>query len=322
MVCVSGFRFRLLMAIGWLLSSAVLTTPATAADYKPQAVDVGGLKGTLLRPAASGSHPAILIVGAAGPLDRDGNNPPGIRTNSYKMLAEALADAGIASLRFDKRGVGGSASAAAAGTELSVNDYAADVAAMANWLSAQSNISKIIVAGHSDGALQALMAADLTKAAGFVLLSSPGREPGIGLREQLARLPLSETDRAHGLSIMNALESDIDIGVVPVNLQEMFRPSKQPLLRSILRLDPQMLLVNRREPVLIVGGGADSQATRADFDALAAARRDAITVWSATMTHSLKTADPADPRQLNVNSDTARSLVPDVVAAVVAFVRR
>jgi uncharacterized protein len=317
-----GFGKRSMAFAALLLAACAPAAKALAADIAEQAANVAGLRGTLLRPAASGARPAVLIVGAAGPLDRDGNNPPGVSTNAYKMLAEALAGAGISSLRYDKRGVGASAGAATAGAELSVNDYAADVAAMANWLAAQPNISRVIIAGHSDGALQALMAADLVKVSGFALLSAPGREPGIGLREQLARQPLSETDREAGVSIMNALESDIDIGLVPANLQEMFRPSKQPLLRSILRLDPQMLLVNRREPVLIVGGGADTQVSKADFDALVVARRDAITLWSGTMTHTLKNADPADPRQLNIAVDATRPLAADTVAALIAFARR
>jgi uncharacterized protein len=326
MWCVSKFAVnytaRCVVALGWLMASVALHLPALAADFKEQAVDISGLQGTLVRPASRGAHPAVLIVGAAGPLDRDGNNPPGIRTNSYKLLAEALGNAGITSLRYDKRGVGSSAAAAVQGVELTVNIYAADVATTANWLSTQSDVSKVVIIGHSDGALQALMAADLTKVASFVLLSAPGREPGIGLRDQLVRQPMSEADRAAGLSIMNALESDIDIGVVPANLQDMFRPSMQPLLRSILRLDPQMLLVNRREPVLIIGGGADRQITKADFDALIVARRDATTLWSANMTHTLKSADPADPRQLNISTDSARPLAPDVAAAIIAFVRR
>jgi uncharacterized protein len=321
-MCVNGFRLRRFFLISWFVGSVLVPGPTIAADFKDQVVDVGGLKGTLVRPATTGNHPAVLIVGAAGPVDRDGNNPPGVRTNNYRLLAEALGQAGITSLRFDKRGVGGSAALAAGSAELTVNNYAADVATTANWLSTQSGVSKVIIVGHRDGALQALMAADLTKVAGFVLLSAPGREPGIGLREQLVRQPLPEVDREAGLSIMNALESDIDIGIVPANLQEMFRPSMQPLLRSILRLDPQMLLVNRREPVLIVGGGADTQVTRADFDALVAARRDASTLWSPSMTHTLKATDPADPRQLSVNTDSTRPLAADVVAAVVAFVRR
>jgi uncharacterized protein len=317
---IAGVFGRLFTLVAFAFAVFVVPAPALAGG-KAQAVDVGGLKGTLLRPVQPVTHPAVLIVGGAGPLDRDGNNPPSVSTDTYKLLAEALADAGIASLRYDKRGVGSSV-AATAGAELSVNDYAADVAAMANWLSGQAGISKVVIAGHRDGALQGLIAADLTKVAAFILLGAPGREPGIGLRELLSRQFLSEADRAAGNSIMNALESDIDTGVVPANLQDIFRPSVQPLLRSILRLDPQMLLVNRREPVLIIGGGADNQVTRADFDALLAARRDALAHWSDRMTQVLKNADAQDPRQLNVNTDPARPLAADMVAAIVGFVKK
>jgi len=52
-----------------------------------------------------GAAHAVVIVPGSGPTDRDGNSPgAGLATDSYKLLAEGLAQAGIASLRTDKRG--------------------------------------------------------------------------------------------------------------------------------------------------------------------------------------------------------------------------
>src|SRR5687768_6203120 len=65
------------------------------------------LYGSLLLPQAKRKVPVILIISGSGPTDRDGNSPllkgP---NNSLKLLAEGLAANGIASLRYDKRGIG------------------------------------------------------------------------------------------------------------------------------------------------------------------------------------------------------------------------
>src|ERR1044072_4154825 len=67
----------------------------------------GNLCGTLLLPQSKRKVPVVLMISGSGPTDRDGNSPllkgP---NNSLKLLAEGLAANGIASLRFDKRGVG------------------------------------------------------------------------------------------------------------------------------------------------------------------------------------------------------------------------
>src|SRR3954463_8587987 len=69
----------------------------------------GHLAGTLLLPEGEGPWPGVLLVAGAGPTDRDGNNPllPAPIDN-LKRLAQALAAHGIASLRYDKRGLGAS----------------------------------------------------------------------------------------------------------------------------------------------------------------------------------------------------------------------
>src|SRR5947209_18560620 len=63
--------------------------------------------GTLVRPVGPGPFPAVVMVAGSGPTDRDWNSPLLPGTNgSARLLAEAIARAGIASLRYDKRASG------------------------------------------------------------------------------------------------------------------------------------------------------------------------------------------------------------------------
>lgn len=67
----------------------------------------GQIKGKLLLPGGVKTCPVVLIIAGSGPTDMDGNSAIGnLRNNSLKFLAEGLAANGIASLRFDKRGIG------------------------------------------------------------------------------------------------------------------------------------------------------------------------------------------------------------------------
>src|SRR4051812_8483211 len=63
------------------------------------------IHGTILTPANTGKMPVVLIIAGSGPTDRNGNNSS-MENNSLKMLAEELSKNGIASVRFDKRGIG------------------------------------------------------------------------------------------------------------------------------------------------------------------------------------------------------------------------
>ncbi|MDY0410332.1 alpha/beta hydrolase family protein [Paracerasibacillus soli] len=67
--------------------------------------DYGTLYGELAIPKNDGPFPVVLIIPGSGPTDRNGNSL-GITNNSLKMVAEELAENGVASLRYDKRGAG------------------------------------------------------------------------------------------------------------------------------------------------------------------------------------------------------------------------
>ena len=87
--------------------TAVMPAPlAIAEEPTTLKTPTGDLFGTLELPAARTPVPVVLIISGSGPTDRNGNSPalPG-SNNSLKMLADGLAARGIASLRYDKRGI-------------------------------------------------------------------------------------------------------------------------------------------------------------------------------------------------------------------------
>jgi len=85
----------------------------------------GVIYGTLTIPGKPCKMPVALIIAGSGPTDRDGNNPV-MKNNSLKILASELSKKGIASLRYDKRGVAASKAAVASEKDLRFDDYVSD----------------------------------------------------------------------------------------------------------------------------------------------------------------------------------------------------
>ncbi len=133
------------------------------------------LAGTLTVPAGGrGPFPAALLIHGSGPVDRD-ENAPGLKTDIFRQLAEALAASGIASFRFDKRGVGESDGNAASASRADLLD---DVRAALDALRAQPEVDggRIVLIGHSEGAyLAPIVAAEDPAIAGLVLLAGAAR---------------------------------------------------------------------------------------------------------------------------------------------------
>ncbi len=130
------------------------------------------LAGTLTLPAGPGPHPAVVLVTGSGAQNRDeallGHRP-------FLVLADALARGGIASIRLDDRGVGGSD---AGKPEPTTADFAGDIHAAVRWAKARPELEpgKIGIAGHSEGGVIAPMVAARHPAdvAFVALLAGPG----------------------------------------------------------------------------------------------------------------------------------------------------
>ena len=178
-----------------MLSLAVALAALTTAPVSTEIVlpsQPAPLHGTLLTPP--GASAVAVILPGSGPTDRDGNSPMGVAAGTYRMLAEGLADQGIATLRIDKRGIAASAAAGPAEADLRFDAYAADARAWAAEAAARAGKPCAWLIGHSEGALVALVALKAVaggddKVCGLVLLSGAGRPAGVVLREQLTALP-------------------------------------------------------------------------------------------------------------------------------------
>lgn len=278
----------------------------------------GAIYGTLTLPAKLPA-PVVLVVAGSGPVDRNGNEGTMLQTNAYALLAAALAQRGIASVRYDKRGVGASAKAAPLEKDVRVETYANDVAAWLRLLGTDKRFSRTIVAGHSEGSLLGILALQQAKGDAFVSLEGAGRPAGVVLDEQLKRNLPPELD-AKAEAVVAQLEAGKTVADSPPELAALFRPSVQPYLISYMKYDPAKEIAKLSVPVTIVQGTADVQVTMDDANALKGGAPSAKLVVVQGMNHVLKHAPDTSSRSAVVAGydNPTLPVEPQVVDAVAA----
>jgi pimeloyl-ACP methyl ester carboxylesterase len=264
--------------------------------------------------------PIAVIIAGSGPTDRNGNSLMGIRPNSYAQLAWRLAEKGIATLRYDKRGMPGTRGTFDI-TNMTMDDFAADAGAAAESLSRDRRFSRVVFIGHSEGASLALIAARQgAPVAGVVHVSGLGRSVGEVLREQLGRQFDSATLVRYDTAMRHYLlgEQPAD---VPPQLATLFVPVNRTFMRSMMAFDAPAAIRAVRQPVLIVQGATDLQATVADAERIQAARPDARLVVIPEMNHVLKhVTDQTMAGQMASYNDPTVPIMPNVVNAIADWI--
>jgi pimeloyl-ACP methyl ester carboxylesterase len=297
-----------------------LLMPFGAAGAGETQVTANGFPATLSWPDGVPAAPVVLFIAGSGPTDRNGNSLVGVRAGYLARLARSLSDRGVASLRFDKRGLPGSLPVARE-EDVTLDTFVDDAGAVFDWLSAQPAVEAVFLLGHSEGGLIALdLATRRPGLAGLVLVATPGLPPAETLRAQMQALP--EPARSRALEILAEIEAGKAVEDVPQDLAGLFRPSVQPFLGSLLSRRPAQAFAGLRQPALLIGGGTDLQVGRADFDALRAARADAETLWLGRMNHVLTDAPPDRAGNLATYSDPGAMLSDGLATAVAGFVER
>ncbi len=281
--------------------------------------ETGGIKGTLTTPAGASKTPVVVIISGSGPTDRDGNTPaPSGRNDSLKLLAAALESQGIASVRYDKRGVAGSVKAARQESDLRIEDYVQDASSWAVKLAADARFSGVVILGHSEGSLIGMLAAQSSPVRGFISIAGPAEKAAVILRRQLhGRLP-PDLD-ARNEALLSALEAGRTSGDVPSALMALYRPSVQPYLISWFKYSPAQELTKLTAPCLIVQGSTDIQVDVSAAQALHSARKECELKVIPGMNHVLKMVAADRGKQVASYGDPTLPLAPELTKALEQF---
>lgn len=259
-------------------------TPQPPFPY--DAVDVtyqnklGKLAGTLTEPRGAGPFPAALMITGSGPQNRDeelfGHKP-------FWVIADYLSRRGIAVLRVDDRGVGGSAGKS---SQESLDDMVADVLSGVEFLKSRKEINakKIGVIGHSEGGIVGPLAASRSGDIAFVvMLAGTGvtgeqvmyrqaelisKSMGVGetaiarnraVQEMIFRVIRQETDEKAALEKFHAEWRKENSADPPESLDRQVKAMMSPELRSFTFYDPAEALRKVKVPVLAMNGSRDVQ---------------------------------------------------------------
>ena len=232
------------------------------------------LAGTLSKPDGEGQFPTALLIAGSGPLDRDGNHKR-LPLNVSRDLARVLNDAGWASLRFDKRGVG-----ASTGEYRSTGFFEElhDATSALEWLKSETNATAVVPIGHSAGALFAAeMSARGQAPAGAVLLAftiSTGEETLIWQAGEIGEsVPrwIKALLSVFGTSI--AKQQAKALSKLKNTPKDVMRIQGQRInakwMREFLAYDPEPVLRMTTSPLLAITGSKDVQVNPADIETIA-----------------------------------------------------
>ena len=281
--------------------------------------NTGEIYGTLVVPDDA-SRTAVLIIAGSGPTDRNGNsNITGIATDSYKMLADSLAAHGYASLRYDKRGIAASVAAATDESKLIFENYIDDAVAWVEFLVADERFDRVVLAGHSEGGLIALVAAKRTdKVAAVVTLAGVGEPIDATLRRQLSTQP--EPYRSECMRIIDELKAGRMVSDPMPALAALFRESVQPYLISQMRYDPAAEARALSVPLLVVQGTTDIQVNLNDAMKLSMGNLRTRLAIVDGMNHVLKPCASLDQQtQMLTYINPSIALAPTLIETVVGF---
>ncbi len=302
--------------------------------------------GTLVRPVGPGPFPAVVMVAGSGPTDRDWNSPLLSGSNgSARLLAEALARAGIASLRYDKRASGPHVreNMPALMGKLSMQSHVDELAGAVRTVASQEDIrsDRLFALTNSEGALHALnyqVRSPALPFAGLVLTGAPGRAVGIVARSQVAAQAAGVPNGEALLLLYDAAIARFLAGepVAPdpalpegfqMLLQALETPANLPFARELWTTNAA-LLRQVDVPVLIIIGKKDLQIDwQADGEKLrltAAGKKEVTFLFPENANHVLK--QELRPRLELVPAEMAESyngpgthLDPQALASIQAW---
>lgn len=261
------------------------------------------LAGTLTLPGSQSEFPGVILVLGSGQVDRD-ENAKKLPINAFKEIADHLAANGIATLRYDKRGVGASGGSF---WESGFYDNVADARAAIHYLRMHENIciDQVFVLGHSEGAvIAARLAAIDPELAGAILLAGTAQSGEEVLQWQSNQVIKS----MHGLNGFLIKALHIDVQKAQRKQLEKIKKTKKDWvrvqwiakinakwLREFMAYNPADDMPKIRIPVIAITGTKDIQVDPGDLEKMATLiHSDFESHKIQNLTHVLR-SDPDEP---------------------------
>lgn len=281
-------------------------------------INTDQLFGTLTTPISTKKYPVALIIAGSGPTDRNGNNPM-MKNNSLKMLAEILAKNGIASLRYDKRGIGESKASAISEQSLVFENYTEDAKSWINLLKQDKRFSEVVIIGHSEGSLIGMIAG--AKANKFISIAGPGESADKLIKTQITSKSNKQIEDMT-FPIIDSLKSGNQVKKIDPMLNSLFRPSIQPYLISWFKYNPQVEIKKLNVPILIVQGNNDLQVTVKDAETLSQANKNAELLIVDKMNHAMKVVEGDKQANLDSYNNETLPLSEVMTSKIVSFIKK
>jgi len=288
------------------------------------------IAGTLTVPKQEGRlrHPVVLLIGGAGPVDRDETVAD---IPIFGQLAGALADRGFMVLRYDKRGVGQSGGRL---ETITLQDYADDAIAIVKWLARRDDVDprRIAALGYGEGGAAALLAAGREKKiASLVLVATSGSSGAdLVLEQQRHQLDLMKTTDAERQAKID-LQQRVQAAVLTAKgwdgiPEDVRKQADTPWFKSLLEYDPAKAMPRVSQPILILQGDLDTQVPphhAEQLAELARKRKKAPPVESVHLpgvNHLLVKATTGETDEYPKLAD--HQLSPDVATTIADWLRR
>lgn len=273
------------------------------------------VQGTLLSPKGENQPPLAILIAGSGPTDRDGNQAQ-FKNNSLKYLAEGLAQKGIATFRYDKRVIAQINKATVQEEKMTFEDEVNDALLVVNHF--KDKYRKIILIGHSEGALVGLLVAQKVVVSKFVSISGAGNSSATLIEEQIGKNAPQLKEESQ--KIINQLRKGELVENISPYLAPVFRKSVQPYLISWFKYEPAKEIAKLQIPILIVQGTNDLQVEDKEAQLLKEAQPKAQLLFIEGMNHVLKKVKTLEENQLSyLNPDLPIS--GELVEGIASFIK-
>lgn len=312
------------MNLKWHLMLSLLfisfTNFAQEKEYNAAQVRINRfIDGTLTTPYSENdkSVPLVIFIMDSGAINRDGNDQMN-RNDAFKILSKDLAKQGIASYRFDKRlfqidrfGI--------KEHEITFDHFVQDTKDIIRYFQDFGNYTKIILAGHGQGALIGLLAAQESSVDGYISIAGNAQAIDQIVIQQLQK-QAPGLDKSAAIAFSDLKEKGRAMNYDPA-LESIFGYKLQPFIKSWLKYTPMEEIKKLDIPILIIQGSKDLQVETSEAERLKEASKNATLKIIDNMNHIMREIKGGRIENHKSYNEHWLSIMPDFVSTIINFAK-